>query len=458
MRSVIDVPRPSTRRAPTRAASAGLLMAGLLASCLALAGCGKPRPLASGPGVTALSVTLGTDQPLTGPAAPGYMEISKAATAFFNYVNDHGGVYGRSIHLTVINDAYNPTQAVGAVNQLVLYDNVFGIFGGAGTATQSQIIPFLEANQVPNLFPASGCPCLSDGATDPYTFGWQPSATIEGKILGSYIKRQMPKARVGVLYQDDASGRAAVTGLRDEVSRVVTRQSYTPGETTLTRQISAIKAARATVLVDFTLPAYTAIGQLTALKLAYHPHLVVWSGGSDPSTVSGLVRTYSDGDVKGAALLQGAVTDSFLPSPNDTSNPWIRLFRMVDTQDASNVPFDSNVEYGMASAYTVVQALLAAGRNLDRTTMLTGINDHGASWRGPALVPFRYSAADHSGLSGAQLGQIENGKLQLLGQPLVTSASARSPVTAYQGTQAAPPSGGIPTPAASTGGTITNSG
>jgi branched-chain amino acid transport system substrate-binding protein len=430
----------------------------LLVACLSVGACGSPRPLASGPGVTAVSVTLGTDQPLTGPAAPGYREIAAASTAFFNYVNDHGGIYGRSIHLVSMNDAYNPTQAVGAVNQLVLYDNVFGIFEGAGTASQSQIMPFLEANQVPDLFPASGCPCLADGATNPYTFGWQPSATVEGKILGSYIRRQFPRARVGALYQDDASGRAALAGLRDEVPRVVARQSYAPGQTTLRRQIGAIKAAKATVLVDFTLPAYTAIGQLTSRRLDYHPHLVVWSGGSDPTTVAGLLHTYSQGHVSGTDLLEGAVTDAFLPSPDDTSNPWIRLFRMIDAQDDSNIRFDSNVEYGMASAYTVVQALLAAGKNLDRTSILTGIDNHGTSWRGPALVPFRYSKPDHSGLSGAQLGRIENGRLVLFGQPLVTTARAKSPVTAYQGSQAPPPSQGIPSPAAATGGQITTSG
>ena len=48
-------------------------------------------------------------------------------------------------------------------------------------------------------------------------------------------------------------------------------------------------------------------------------------------------------------------------------------------------------------------------------------------------MPFRYSTDDHSGLTGAQLGQIENGKLVLFGQPLVTTDRARSPVKPYRG-------------------------
>src|SRR5579875_2363236 len=54
---------------------------------------------ATAPGVTATSITFGTHQPLTGPAAPGYSEIAPASQAFFNYVNAHGGVFGRKIHL-----------------------------------------------------------------------------------------------------------------------------------------------------------------------------------------------------------------------------------------------------------------------------------------------------------------------------------------------------------------------
>src|SRR5947209_18260469 len=79
----------------------------------------------SAPGVTATSITFGTHQPLTGPAAPGYSEIAAASQAFFDYVNAHGGVFGRKINLVIKDDAYNPTNTVNVVHQLVLQSNVF---------------------------------------------------------------------------------------------------------------------------------------------------------------------------------------------------------------------------------------------------------------------------------------------------------------------------------------------
>ncbi|HZU61084.1 MAG TPA: ABC transporter substrate-binding protein, partial [Solirubrobacteraceae bacterium] len=163
-----------------------LLCGTALGLCAVLAGCGSGHSAAV-PGVSSGTVILGSHQPLTGPAAPGYKEISAASQAFFDYVNAHGGIYGRSIRLMTLNDAYNPTNTAQAVNQLVTYDNVFAIFEGLGTSTHRQVVQFLNNNDVPDVFVASGCPCWSDAALDPYTYGWPPSELVEGKLLAWYV-------------------------------------------------------------------------------------------------------------------------------------------------------------------------------------------------------------------------------------------------------------------------------
>ena len=69
---------------------------------------------ASAPGITATTITIGSHQPLTGPAAPGYSEIAPASAAYFAYVNAHGGVNGRKIVYKYLDDGYNPTTtAIG---------------------------------------------------------------------------------------------------------------------------------------------------------------------------------------------------------------------------------------------------------------------------------------------------------------------------------------------------------
>jgi ABC-type branched-subunit amino acid transport system substrate-binding protein len=412
---------------------------------VAAAGCGSSS--SSEPGVSSSSVTFGSHQPLTGPAAPGYSEIAPASQAFFNYLNAQGGINGRKITLIYKDDEYNPAKTVTVTHELVLNNKVFGIFEGLGTPTHTKVVGYLNAEKVPDMFVASGCPCWDDGTTQPYTFGWQPNYTIEGKILGQYLKQHFPEKKVGVFYQDDDFGMGGLTGLRYELpaSQIVSTQPYQPGVTNVAPQISAIKASGAEVLVDFTVPIYTALGQLSSVTLGYKPQLVVSNVGIDPTTVGGLLKTFSKGKA-GTELIEGAITDGYLPSPTDTANPWIALFKKVHNEYDSGAPFDGNVVYGMANAYTLAQSLELAGKKLTREDLVKAVNTDGSRLTGPGLVPFRYSTTVHGGYAGVEMGQVRNGQIALFGGPLLTEPTATSPITPYTTAQPAPPSSGVSVP------------
>ena len=389
------------------------------AAVLVAAGCGSGGGSSAAPGVTKTSVVIGTHQPLTGPAAPGYSEIAPAAKAYFTYLNAHGGVNGRKINLIYRDDGYNPTRTVSVVKQLVLQNKVFAIWGGLGTPTHTKVVGYLNASKVPDLFVSSGCPCWDNGGKQPYTFGWQPNYTIEGKVLGQYIKQHLAGKKIGVFYQDDDFGKGGLTGIKMEVpkSQIVSAQPYEPGNTNVAPQITAIQKAGAQVLVDFTIPAYTALGQLTSFKLGYKPQLVVSNVGIDPTTVGGLLKAFSKGKAS-TALIEGAITDYYLPSTSDTSNPWVALFKKIHDQYDRKAPFDGNVEYGMASAYTFAEALKDAGKNPTRQSLVKAVESNRFS--GPGLSPFRYSKTEHGGYGGMQIGQIKNGQLALSGPVFVT--------------------------------------
>jgi ABC-type branched-subunit amino acid transport system substrate-binding protein len=416
-------------------------------AALALAGCGSSSSSSNVPGVTATSITFGTHQPLTGPAAPGYSEIAPASQAFFDYLNAQGGIYGRKIHLVIKNDEYNPTQTVAVVNELVLKDDVFGIFEGLGTPTHTKVVGFLNSSKVPDMFVASGCACWDNGTAQPYTFGWQTNYTIEGKILGEYIKQHFAGKKVGVFYQDDDFGTGGLEGIKDQVpaSQIVSTQPYQSGVTNVAPQITALKAAGAEVVVDFTVPIYTALGQLTSFTLGYKPQLVVSNVGIDPTTVGALLKTFSKGKA-GTELIEGAITDGYLPSSSELSNPWIALFKKIHDQYDASAPFDGNVEYGMANAYTLAQSLQLAGKDLTREGLVKAVNEKGGQLTGPGLVPYRYSTTVHGGFSGVEMGQVRAGKIVLFGGPLVTEPTATSPITPYTTAQPAPPTSGVSVP------------
>jgi ABC-type branched-subunit amino acid transport system substrate-binding protein len=424
-------------RSRTAAYAAGCLA--LLA--VAFAGCGGGGS-SSSEGVTKTTITIGSHQPLTGPAAPGYSEIAPAAKAYFSYVNANGGVNGRKIDYIYKDDGYNPTNTVSVTKQLVLQNKVFAIFNGLGTPTHTKVLDYLNTQKVPDLFVASGCACWDDGSAHPWTFGWQTNYKIEGKILGQYLKQHFAGKKIAVFYQGDDFGKDGLAGVKQEIpaSQIVTAQAYEPGNTNVGPQISAIQKSGAQVMVDFTVPAYTALGQLASFKLGYKPQLVVSNVGIDPTTVGGLLKAFSKGKAD-TALIEGAISDIYLPSVNDTSNPWIQLFKKIHDKYDAKAPFDGNVQYGIAAAYTFVQALKNAGSSPTRKGIVDAIQN--GLPQGPGLVPYRYSSSDHGGFSGVQIATVKNGKIVASGTPLTTDP-ASGPITPFTKAQQAPPANGIP--------------
>src|ERR1035438_10217693 len=73
---------------------------------------------ASAPGITATTITIGRHQPLTGVAAPGYDEIAPSSKAYFQYVNAHGGIYGRKIVYNYLNDQYRSEEHTSELQSL----------------------------------------------------------------------------------------------------------------------------------------------------------------------------------------------------------------------------------------------------------------------------------------------------------------------------------------------------
>ena len=404
---------------------------------------------ASAPGITATTITIGSHQPLTGPAAPGYSEIAPASAAYFDYVNAHGGVDGRKIVYKYLDDAYDPTTTSTVVRQLVLQDNIYALFDGLGTPTHLAVISFLNSEKIPDVFVASGCDCWNQPTTYPETFGWQLDYIREGKILGQYVAQHFKGKKIAYFYQDDEFGMDGVKGLEDEIpaSMVVAKQSYVDTNVNVAPQVAALRASGAQVVVSFSIPAFTALLKLNSLKLGYSPTLVVSNVGADPITLSGLLEAYAKqggATVNGNTLTNGIITDGYLPTLGDTSNSWIALFKKIHNQYDAKAPFDGNVLYGEAVAYTFVQAMLKAGRNPTRADLVSAINS--GLPQGPAVAPYAYSASDHAGVTGGYIGVITNGVIAQQGPVVTTDTSGSGAITTYTGTTQQAPTSGIPAP------------
>jgi hypothetical protein len=418
----------------------------------------------STPGVTSNSITIGATVPLTGPAAPGYDEIAPAMQAVFAAVDAHGGVNGRKINYNYLDDGYNPANTATLTRKLVLQDNVFADVGSLGTPTQSAVQGFLNAQKVPQLFIESGCNCWNNSKY-PLSLGWQPPYTIDGKILGAYIKANFAGKKVGYLYQSDEFGQDVVKGLDMEIpsSSVVSRQSYDVATLAgpLSNQVAALKAAGAQVVVLATIPAATALTMLPAAVLSYFPQYVLDSVGADSPTVGPLLTSFAQKGGASAAqvaavggLLNNVVTTAYFAPESDTSNAWVQWEKGILEKYApalyAKAGLDGNDQYGVALAYTFVQALQKAGKDLTRQSLMNAINNDGKSFNTPGFVPLSYSSSTHFGFEGEEVVKLQSSAPPAVTptgswiggvavSPVYTTSPGSGPIHKYTGPTSTPP-------------------
>jgi ABC-type branched-subunit amino acid transport system substrate-binding protein len=447
--------RPEIGRSRTLAAAAVGGAAALLTAACGSSSATSTANTASAPGVTATTVSIGSTQPLTGPAAPGYSEIAPAANAYFKYVNAHGGVNGRTINYTYLDDQYNPTSTSTQTHKLILQDNVFAMFQALGTPTHLGVVSFINSSHVPDLFVASGCNCWNNTSQYPETFGWQPNYTIEGKILGQYIAQNFGSKKVGFFLQgpNDEFGADGLLGVMDSLQGKglnvdSTPAYYTPtaaGAMAVGAAIAGLQAQGVQVIVSFSVPLFTAIAEASAAGLNYRAQFVVTNVGSDPPTLAGILTGGALGKKLPAGLIAGTISDTYLPLLTDSTNPWVTLFKSIEATYAPSLPWDGNVEYGMSEAYTFVQALKAAGQNPTRASIIAAVqNSHWTD--GPGLTPYAYSSSDHNGYTGVQMVTVDaTGNLTTLGPVETTDDTASGAITTFTGTASTPPVSGIPT-------------
>src|ERR1700732_552029 len=155
------------------------------------------------PGATDTEIKIGQTVPFSGPAS-AYATIGKAQAAYFNMINEQGGVNGRKINLIQYDDAYSPPKAVEQVRKLVEGDEVLLTFQIIGTPSNAAVQKYLNTKKVPQLLASTGASRFSDPQNAPWTIAYNPNYQSEDLIYAKYIVQNYPDTKIGVHYQNDS--------------------------------------------------------------------------------------------------------------------------------------------------------------------------------------------------------------------------------------------------------------
>ena len=265
------------------------------------------------PGVTPTSILIGGTVPLSGEAA-AFGSVGPGAKAYFDYVNAHGGVYGRKIEYRYYDDGYDPSRTVQLTRQLVDQDKVFAIFNSIGTANNIAIRDYLNAVKVPQLFAGDGSRCDRRLAAQvPVDDRLPPELPWRGRRLRARPRRSAsPKAKIAVLFENTDLGKDMTRGLSRAIAgkgpKIVASQSYEYTATDVSSQIAQLKASGANTLMLFATPKFMIQGVVATHKLGWKPQLYVASLSIEP-TIMGIAS------VNAPELTKGALSDRVREEP-----------------------------------------------------------------------------------------------------------------------------------------------
>jgi branched-chain amino acid transport system substrate-binding protein len=367
---------------------------------------------AADPGVSDDSILIGATAPLSGEASSAGA-VSRGAAAYFAYVNARGGVNGRKIEYKVLDDGYDPARTIQAARELVQQDKVFALFNTLGTSTNLAIRDFLNQSKVPQLFVASGATTFGkDYKQYPWTIGYQPNYRAEGTIYGRYVAKTSPKARIGVLYQDDDYGKDLLAGLRNGLAKkaklIVSKQSYDVADPDVQSQVAKLKAARVTTVMLFATPKFAIQSYVYAHKLGWKPTVYV-NAVSSAANIMGLATAGTT-----RKQTDGSVSIVFLKDPTDphwAKDPGVKLYRSIMKTYKGGNPNDVYAVYGMSAAHTFVAALKKAGKNPTRAGIMKAATSLNVT-NDPFLLPgitVKTGPGDHFPLDQAKLQRYHNG-------------------------------------------------
>jgi branched-chain amino acid transport system substrate-binding protein len=300
-----------------------LFVCGVVAA-LAVTSAGA-RPVVT-PGVSENEIHLGSSVPLSGESAIAG-NVARGIEAYFKYVNDKGGVFGRKLTFTYLDDGYDPGRAVNNTIRLIQQEQVLAVFSSLGTSNNLAVRKLLNDAKVPQLYVSSGATTFGrDYKKYPWTIGYIPPYSEEGELYARYVVKSIKKPKIAVLYQDDDYGRDLLGGLKrglgSKAKSIVASVGYDPTSADVHPQVTQPKASKANVLMVFAFGKFSLQAFNAVSRLGWKPQIFV----NDVSSASALMAIVPQNAANGSISI---VFGKDPASPLWRNDKGVKLFQSI---------------------------------------------------------------------------------------------------------------------------------
>jgi len=375
---------------------------------------------AYGPGVGDTEIKLGQSTPLSGPASAFGAGAGRAVVGYFEMLNEQGGINGRKISFTQLDNAYSAAKAVEQSRKLVEDVGILAEVGTIGTVPNVAIQKYLNSKQVPQLFITAGGRRFNDPKTFPWTVPLYPDFETEGRVIAKYILKTKPDAKIGVLYQNDDYGKDYVRGLRAGLgaksSQIIAEVSYELADPTIDSQVVQLKAAGIDTLIEQSSAKAAAQTIRKVHELNWSPLHVI--GGSTASVETVLKPA-------GLGASKGLVTTQFLKQPGDPAwadDEEMKTYKNFLKKYAPSAnPDDYSVLVAYMNVNAVARVLTKCGDELTRDNLVRQATAlHGE--RLPLMLPgisVSTTSGDYTPFKALRIAIFDGTSWTLSGDPIV---------------------------------------
>jgi ABC-type branched-subunit amino acid transport system substrate-binding protein len=319
-------------------------------------------------GATDTEIKIGNIMSYSGPVS-AYGVVGKTEAAYFNKINEEGGINGRKVNFISYDDGFSPPKTVEQARKLVESDEVLLIFNAIGSAPNSAIQKYLNSKGVPQMFAGSGATKWGDPKHFPWTIGWQPSFQGEGRIYAKYILEHFPNGKIALFYQNDDTGKDYVKGIRDglgdKAGMIIVEKSYEVTDPSVDSPIVALQSSGADILFMVATPKGSVQAIRKVGELGWKPKFFV---ASIDTSVGVILKP------AGLEYAKDIISTGYLKDPTDpkwNDDPGVKEWRaFMDKYYPEGDKSNTGIVYGYVLAQTMVQVLKQCGDDLTRANIM----------------------------------------------------------------------------------------
>src|SRR5579864_6211768 len=320
-------------------------------------------------GASDTEIKLGQTVPHSGPGSL-YGVLGRVGEAYFQMMNEQGGVNGRKVTFLTLDDAYSAPKCVEVTRRLVEQEEVLALFGSLGTAPQTAVHKYLNAKGVPQLLLNTGASKWNDPKNYKWTMAGLPLYPTEARILAKHVVSVKPDAKVGILYQNDDFGRDFLGPFKQVLAdaggtaKVIMEQTYDLTDPTVDSQLINLSKSGADVFYNITTGKATSQSIRKVTELGWKP-LQLLSAGSTGRWILGAAGFDNAKDIVSIRYSKEAGTGRWLKDPDAMA------FEALRAKYLPTVDPDNTIAYaGYGQAVTIGEILRRCGNELTRESVL----------------------------------------------------------------------------------------